>query len=208
MLADVFGDAIAYLEPAGRLLLIVVGAWLLRRLVKALIAHLEKRGLLPVELVVGLRRLASTVITTAALLLILEQLGVSATVLWTAMTGFLAVAAIAFFAGWSVLSNTFCTLLIVTTRPFRLHDHIEVLENGEKPGLRGQVIDINLIYTTLRETGPEGTSDSVLQIPNSLFFQRVVRRWRNGAVPQRQMVTAAAGSSSAVPAGGERSATG
>nr|PZN76389.1 MAG: mechanosensitive ion channel protein MscS [Pseudomonadota bacterium] len=205
--SQMFGDTFAWLEPAGRLLLIVVGAWLLRRLVKALIAHLEKKGILPVELVVALRRLASTVITTAALLLILEQLGVSATVLWTALTGFLAVAAIAFFAGWSVLSNTFCTLLIVTTRPFRLHDYIEILENGEKPGLRGQVIDINLIYTTLREQGPEGTSESVLQVPNSLFFQRVVRRWRNGTVPQRQ-VMAAVDSPPAAAAGGGKAATG
>lgn len=69
------------------------------------------------------------------------------------------------------------TLLIFTSRPFRLHDHIELLESGDKAGLRGQVIDINLIYTTLQE-GAGGSGDTVLQVPNSLFFQRVVRRWR------------------------------
>ena len=81
----------------------------------------------------------------AALLLVLERLGVSGTVLWTAFTGFAAVGAVAFFAAWSVLSNIFCTVLILTTRPFRLYDHIEILENGEKPGLKGRVIDVNLI---------------------------------------------------------------
>jgi hypothetical protein len=40
------------------------------------------------------------------------------------------------------------------------------------------VIDINLIYTTLKEPTPEGDTASVLQIPNSLFFQRTLRRWR------------------------------
>lgn len=109
--------------------------------------------------------------------MILEGLGVSATVLWTAFTGFAAVAAVAFFAAWSVLSNIFCTLLIVMTRPFRLHDQVELLEGGDKPGLRGQVIDVNVIYTTLKETTPEGEAPSVLQIPNSLFFQRILRRW-------------------------------
>ena len=38
------------------------------------------------------------------------------------------------------------------------------------------MIDINLIYTTLQEIGgpAEGT---LMQIPNSLFFQRGLRRW-------------------------------
>jgi small-conductance mechanosensitive channel len=108
--------------------------------------------------------------------MILDRFGVSGTVLWTAFTGFAAVAAVAFFAAWSVLSNIFCTLLIFTTRPFRLHDHVELLESGDKPGLKGQVVDINLIYTTLREEA----DGQVLQVPNNLFFQRVVRRFRGG----------------------------
>ncbi|WP_323032306.1 mechanosensitive ion channel family protein [Paracoccus sp. (in: a-proteobacteria)] len=70
-------------------------------------------------------------------------------------------------------------MLIFTTRPFRLGDRIEVLENGEKPGLKGRVTDINLIYTTMQEIGGpnEGT---LMQIPNSLFFQRGLRRWPGG----------------------------
>ena len=87
------------------------------------------------------------------------------------------VGAVAFFAAWSVLSNIFCALLILTTRPFRLYDYIEVLENGDKPGLRGRVIDINFVYTTLQETHANG-DDTVLQVPNSQFFQRSTRRWR------------------------------
>lgn len=37
-------------------------------------------------------------------------------------------------------------------------------------------ISNNVIYTTLEETGDH--ADSVLQVPNSLFFQRTTRRWR------------------------------
>ena len=109
-------------------------------------------------------------IGAAALFLILDLLGVSGTVLWTAFTGFATVGAVAFFAAWSVLSNIFCTLLIFTTRPFRLNDTVELLENGEKPGIRGRVIDINLIYTTLVESG-DLQNGSTVQIPNNLFFQ-------------------------------------
>jgi small-conductance mechanosensitive channel len=104
-------------------------------------------------------------------------------VLWSSVTGFLAVAAVAFFAAWSVLSNTFCALLLLTTRPFRVGDYIEVLESGDTPGLRGTVTAIHLIYTTLTENEP-GAVSSVLQVPNSLFFQRVVRR--TSAPPENQ----------------------
>lgn len=175
-------DSVHALGPGGRVLLIIVVAWIVHRAMRALIKRLGTRAIIPAELVVGARRVSSFLITAAAVLLALEQLGVSATVLWTAFTGFVAVGAIAFFAAWSVLSNVFCTLLIVMTRPFRLYDEIEILENGEKPGLRGQVVDLNLIYTTLRERASEGTqADSVLQVPNSLFFQRIVRRWTSRA---------------------------
>src|SRR5690606_24617049 len=105
--------------------------------------------------------------------------------LWTAFTGFATVAAVAFFAAWSVLSNIFCSLLIFIMRPFRLLDYIELIEGGDKPGLRGRVIDVNLVYTTLEEIDDEGRP-SVLQVPNNLFFQRTTRRWRPGTTPPRR----------------------
>jgi len=165
------------LTPLAYFILIVLIAWVARRVALTFINRLNARSIVPTELVIGLRRVATFLISATAVLLILEGMGVSAAVLWTAFTGFAAVAAVAFFAAWSVLSNIFCTFLLVMTRPFRLHDQIELLESGDKPGLRGQVVDVNVIYTTLKETATDGGSVSVLQIPNSLFFQRVVRRW-------------------------------
>ena len=161
------------------ILLILVVAWLLRLLTRRLLSRLGRHYTLPAQIEMAIRRLSNFVIGTVALVAILQTLNVQASVLWTAFTGFAAVGAVAFFAAWSVLSNIFCTFLIFTTRPFRLGDQIELLENGEKPGLKGVVTDINLIYTTLHEVGgpAEGT---LMQIPNSLFFQRGLRRWRGG----------------------------
>ncbi len=79
----------------------------------------------------------------------------------------------------TVLSNLFCALLIFTVGPFRLGDYIEVLDTAEKPGAKGRVIDINLLYTTL-EDFDTGADSALLQIPNTLIFQRVVRRWKGG----------------------------
>ena len=113
----------------------------------------------------------------SAIIMVLERVGVSATVLWTAVSGFVAVAAIAFFAIWSVLSNLLCAVLILTVGPFRLGDVVEIVESFEKPIVKGRVVAINLLYTTLVEELESGTG-AVVQVPNSLFFQKAVRRWR------------------------------
>lgn len=182
--------------PAGQVLLVLVVAFVLRRLARLLIDGLVTRYGLPPTFGFAALRLIAFVIFGAALLLILERLGVSGTVLWTAFTGFATVAAVAFFAAWSVLSNIFCSLLIFIMRPFRLLDHIELLESGDKPGLRGRVIDVNLVYTTLEEIDEEGRP-TVLQVPNNLFFQRTTRRWRTGITPPPRVTATAA----ATPAG-------
>lgn len=161
----------------GEALAILVGAWLLTTLLRQLVRRVCLRYDIAPAFGLGLRRVLSTLIYIGALLLFLNRLGISGSVVWTTLTGFVAVGAVAFFAAWSVLSNIFCAFLILTTRPFRLYDYIEVLENGDKPGLRGRVIDINFIYTTLQEIHADG-EDSVLQVPNSQFFQRTTRRWR------------------------------
>lgn len=173
-------DWLYMLVPALQILLVVTAAILLRWLLLRLARGIAARHGLPPQFLLGARRVVSTVVWLGAGLLILDRLGVSATVLWTAFTGFAAVAAVAFFAAWSVLSNVFCALLIFSTRPFRLLDVIELVDGGDKPGLKGRVVDINLIYTTLQETAADGTPN-LLQVPNSLFFQRMTRRWRGDA---------------------------
>lgn len=173
-----------YLALALQVLAILLVAWSLRGLVRRLIARLAARYELPPMVVMGARRVATFLIGTTALLAVLQLFGVSAGVLWGAFTGFATVAAVAFFAAWSVLTNIFCSFLILVTRPFRLFDHIEVLDNGEKPGLGGQVIDINLVYVTLLERHADGF-ESQLRVPNSQFFQRAVRRWSGEPPPPR-----------------------
>lgn len=178
---------------------IVLAAGLLRWLLRRIVDKLTRRYDLPLQVVVSARRVGGFLIGFGALLLVLRVFGVSGAVLWTAFTGFAAVAAVAFFAAWSVLTNIFCALLILITRPFRLHDHIELVESGDKVGLKGQVIDMNLIFVTLEESHPNG-GESTLRVPNSLFFQRATRRWRGE--PVAQPVVASNGSERAPAQGG------
>ena len=160
-----------------QILLILLLAWLIQHLLARGLQRLGQRYRLPPQLLLPVRGALRWLIMGTALLMVLERLGVSATVLWTAVSGFVAVAAIAFFAIWSVLSNLLCALLILTLGPFRIGDEVEIIESLEKPVVRGRVIAINLIFTTLQESTEAGPGP-IVQVPNNLFFQKVVRRMR------------------------------
>ncbi len=179
-LPDWMQDWLEVLIPGVQIVLIIFVAWLLNWLFKRIFARVGKAYDLPHELLMPLRGIFRWLIIAAAILAILERLGMSATVLWTAFTGFATVGAVAFFAAWSVLSNLFCAVLIVTVGPFRLGDHIEVLDTAEKPGAKGRVVDLNMLYITLQDDSAPAGTPNLLQIPNSLVFQRVIRRWKGG----------------------------
>ncbi len=83
--------------------------------------------------------------------------------------GLLALLGIGFVAVWSILSNVLCTLLLLTVRPFRIGDEVELPPDP----LRGRVVDLNLFFTTLQ--APDGR---LVQLPNNLFFQRAIIRRR------------------------------
>ena len=161
-----------------QILLILLAGYIAQSCVARALTGLAERYPLPSQLVIILRGVLRWLIMGSAVLVVLERLGVSATVLWTALSGFVAVAAVAFFAIWSVLSNLLCAILIYTVGPFRLGDVVELVESTDKPGIKGRVVAINLLYTTLIEPEELGTGSSMVQVPNSLFFQRSVRRWR------------------------------
>ena len=161
-----------------KILLIVLVAYILQRLVWRGLTRLGERYQLPVELLLPLRGGLRWFIMGSAFIMVLERLGVSVTVLWTAVSGFIAVAAVAFFAIWSVLSNLFCAVLIFTVGPFRLGDRIEVLDASDKPGIKGRVVAINMLFVTLQELD-DNQEGALVQIPNTQFFQKSVRRWRD-----------------------------
>ncbi|MCQ2031440.1 mechanosensitive ion channel family protein [Stutzerimonas zhaodongensis] len=160
-----------------QIMLILLVAYVLQRMVVRGLSRLGSRYPLPPELLLPLRGGIRWFIIGGALIMVLERVGVSATVIWTAFSGFVAVAAVAFFAIWSVLSNLLCAVLIMTVGPFRLGDLVELVESSDKPIVKGRVIDINLLYTTLEESCESGAG-AIVQVPNSLFFQKVLRRWR------------------------------
>jgi small-conductance mechanosensitive channel len=157
-----------------------LAGYIAQRVVGRFLTGLGERYPLPPELLLPLRGGLRWFIMGSAFVVVLGQLGVSATVLWTALSGFVAVAAVAFFAMWSVLSNLLCAVLIYTIGPFRIGDVVELVDTLDKPGVKGRVVEINLMFTTLIELPEAG--GALVQVPNSQFFQKSVRRWRGADI--------------------------
>jgi small-conductance mechanosensitive channel len=142
-------------------LLFILYVWMRRGL-----RAYEKRGRLSQHTFAILRRLVSWAFWGIAILIVLQQYNVTGNV-WSSLTAILAMVAVGIVAVWSVLSNAFCSIVLMISRPFNVGDTIEF--PGE--GWRGKVVDFNLIFTTLRDD--EGAT---IQVPNNLFFQKPIRR--------------------------------
>jgi small-conductance mechanosensitive channel len=156
--------------------LVLAAALLVSRVLKRLILGLERGGSLSPRMAARLQAARRWTIVVVAALLLTQALGIFGSA-WAVISAALATLALGFVAAWSVLSNATAALLILAFRPFRVGDTVELLEsNGTALG--GRVLDMNLMYTTLGiEPGPQSGAEmrQVLQIPNNLFFQKVVR---------------------------------
>lgn len=116
------------------------------------------------EIVGYIRRILRWSALFAAVLLLLQSFGLLQDA-WAMLTAMVAMVAIGFVAVWSVLSNTLCSLILLTARPFRVGDQIELPSDN----LKGKVVNFSMLFTTLRaEDGAQ------IQISNNLFFQRVI----------------------------------
>lgn len=127
---------------------------------------------LPSPVLTHLQTLIKWVIFVGAVLLIIQQFGIEINSLWAVISTIMAMVAIGFVAVWSVLSNLLCTLMLIIFHPFRIGDDIEIIDPAMTEGLGGKVRNINLIFTTL--SAPDKLS--TIQIPNNLFFQKILRK--------------------------------
>lgn len=148
-------------------LLIIIGAILLHTIARRGITLLARRTKFTEQETLPLRRTVKWLITFTAAVFVLGAFGLNVGGMWGVLSTVLAMVAIGFVAVWSVLSNTLCTLIIMLFRPFAIGDEVEFA--GEP--VKGRVIDLNFIYTTL-----DAGDGTVMQVPNNLFFQRVLRR--------------------------------
>lgn len=145
------------------------------------IRTMERRNMLSLQAAAILTGVIKWSFILAVTFTALSILGISATSIWASLSAVLMLVALGFVAVWSILSNASCALFLVVFQPFRIGDEIEIIEattiDPDKPGLRGKVIKISFIYTTLCETDRDGNSFQV-HVPNNQLFQKSIRCYR------------------------------
>lgn len=162
--------------------IVVLAAFMVSRLLRRLINTLhDTRSLSSVmaRRLQTFRQRAMLLITT---LVLMQVAGVFDNA-WAFISAGIAAVALGFVAAWSILSNATAAVLVLVFRPFRLGDTVELLEPSGEP-MKGRVTDMNLMFTTLTVPNAEGDTNPrplLLNVPNNLFFQRVLRiRSRHG----------------------------
>ncbi len=163
---------------------ILLGVWLIRwllrigirRLVRLLTlaggrgnkAEREQRA----DILAGIfHKVGTFLVLVGGALLVLAELGIEIAPLWTLVSAVFAMIAIGFVAVWSVASNVLCALMLLIYQPFKVGSAVEL----PVAGVRGKVVNFNLIYTTLR--GEEG---DLIEVPNNAFFQQPIRHREKG----------------------------
>jgi small-conductance mechanosensitive channel len=149
---------------------IVIAAFALSRVIRRILPN-SLRGVaacldFPYEIALTAARVLTGVMWVIVAMLLLEMWGISVGGLWTLLVSATTVIGVGFLATWTMVSNITASFFIAIWRPFRLGDTIEVLPEN----LKGRVIDSNLMFVVVRESG-----GSVIQIPNNLFFQRMFK---------------------------------
>lgn len=146
-----------------------------------LIGSLTRKHRLPPTMVYVIKALVRWGLVLLILFLFLESFGVSLRAVWAGLLSVVVLIAVAFVAGWSVLSNILCSVLLLLFSKARIGDIVEIKETKlADAGVRGKIIDVNLFFVTLEEDVAEPSlspKPATMQVPCHLFFFRVVRCW-------------------------------
>lgn len=94
------------------------------------------------------------------------------------LSSIFAVVGVALFAQWSILSNITASLIIFFGFPYRVGDHIRVVEKDED--ISGVVEEITLFHVLIRR------EEELITYPNSLILQKPVVKLPQAAKPSQQ----------------------
>ena len=167
----------AYAAPTIKSALVILLGILVYFIFCRALKNIGAKGYFDYHLTILFGNITKWVLVVIVVLLSLGFFGVSVNTLWAALSGVLALIALGFVAVWSVLSNVLCSILLIVFPPFRIGDEIEIQEPSANFAIRGKVVSINMLMTSLEitnDTDPNGKSDT-LRVPNNIFFQKYVR---------------------------------
>jgi small-conductance mechanosensitive channel len=146
---------------------ILIGAFIvifiLNRALKLMAKHLN----MPLLSTRSMRMVIRYTGLIIAAFLIAEQFGFKVEAIMAVIGTILGLVAIGFVATWSIMSNFLCTFILILFKPFAIGDEVEIPSDS----VTGKVVDITLLFTTLRSSAGE-----YINVPNNTFFQKIFKR--------------------------------
>ena len=166
-----------YAEPAIKTVLAVLLGLLFYYIISRTIKKASVNGYFDNHLSTILNNVVKWILLIVVFLLSLGFYGVPVHTMWAAFSGVLALVAIGFVAVWSVLSNVLCSVLLIIFAPFRIGDEVEIQEPTANFSVKGKVISIDMLMTSLEviDESPEDRGVNIMRVPNNIFFQKYVR---------------------------------
>ena len=156
-------------KAIGTVAILILASIVIPRLgtsLKQWLIHLQSRLNLTNKTNSIINRVTIAVLWTLIVFIVLDVWGIGLGGVWAVLVGAVTIIGVGFIATWAMTSNFTASFFLVLWRPFHVGQTVEVLPEN----LKGRVVGRNLMFTTLSEE-----SGSVLQIPNSLFFQKIFR---------------------------------
>lgn len=166
-----------YAAPTIKMFLVTLFGLIIYFVFCRALKNIGANGYFDYHLTIILGNIVKWVLVAVVVLLSLGFFGVSVGTLWAALSGVLALVALGFVAVWSVLSNVLCSVLLIIFPPFRIGDEIEIQEPTANFSVKGKVVSINMLMTSL-EISDDSAADSganIMRVPNNIFFQKYVR---------------------------------
>ena len=156
-------------KAIGTVAILILASIVIPRLgtsLKQWLIHLQSRLNLTNKTNSIINRVIVAALWTLTVFIVLDIWGIGLGGVWAVLVGVVTIIGVGFIATWAMTSNFTASFFLVLWRPFHVGQTVEILPEN----LKGRVVDRNLMFTTLSED-----SGSVLQIPNSLFFQKIFR---------------------------------
>src|SRR6516164_846586 len=160
---------ISVVNAIGTLAILLLAAIVIPRLSRSLkqwLINLQSRLHLTDKTNFIISRVITAVLWTLTVFILLNVWGIGLGGVWAILVSVITIIGVGFIATWAMTSNFTASFFLVLWRPFHVGQTVEVLPEN----LKGRVVGRNLMFTTLSED-----SGSVIQIPNSLFFQKMFR---------------------------------
>lgn len=153
-----------------KLLLVLICAlifWLTSKLLGRLVRNLGRKRMLGELRVVYMTRLMNIGLLFCCVVVICLLLGLGYSEISVFLSSIFAVVGIALFAQWSILSNITASMIIFFGFPYRVGDHIKILDKDDD--MSGVIEEISLFHVILRRD-----DGNRITYPNTLILQKAV----------------------------------